>query len=145
MTSPSSVTPDGDSFINEQNDIEAKLRLSRLAIDGKSPYTVCVTCGVDISARVKAMPNASKCLDCIDEEKENLIRSVNHKTIESQYVTVNGAGDLFFEMDKRPFIKQKVRIVKICKSGLYLVELPDGRQTSLPKYNLDFESEKHET
>lgn len=49
--------------------------------------------------------------------------------------TINGSCDL--AMSHKAWIGKEVRLVKVCKSGLYLVEDETGKQTTLPKRNLD--------
>ena len=56
------------------------------------------------------------------------------------FAIVNKDRDLMMDGDAAPFIGQRVELVRILKSGLWLVKLPDGRTYSLPKYNLDLES-----
>lgn len=51
---------------------------------------------------------------------------------------VNNSGDLYCDAGAREFINQPVTIVKVCKSGLYLVSLNScpNKTFSLAKKNL---------
>lgn len=55
------------------------------------------------------------------------------------FATVNRLRDLGMDWDARDFIGKRVKLVRVLKSGLWLVRLPDGREYALPKYNLDIE------
>lgn len=59
--------------------------------------------------------------------------------IPGDFAYVNRDRDHWMDADARPFIDQRVEIVRVTKSGLWLVRLPDGRERSFPKYNLDLE------
>lgn len=52
---------------------------------------------------------------------------------------VNGLGDLYFDRESRPFIRQRVVVLKKTKAGLYQIALISDRKKtySLPKRNLD--------
>ena len=55
----------------------------------------------------------------------------------NQRVLLNGARDLAFEGEIRPYLYTPVEIVKHTKAGLYQIRTHDGSLFSVPKYNLE--------
>jgi len=67
------------------------------------------------------------------ESKDNVVDYIDD---DIEYFTVNGRNDL--GMTHKDLIGKKVGLIKILKSGLYMVlDMEDKKAHSIPKYNLD--------
>jgi RNA polymerase-binding transcription factor DksA len=63
------ITEDDAPFVYQEELVGKQLQAVREALQKKSISTVCLDCGEDIDpARVKAMPSATRCIDC---ERDN--------------------------------------------------------------------------
>jgi hypothetical protein len=49
---------------------------------------------------------------------------------------LNGAGDLMFDGEIKPYVYTDVEVIRVCKSGLYQIKTHDGTLLSVPKRNL---------
>lgn len=67
-------------------------------------------------------------------EQERLHRK--HNLLTDKRYKVSGVGDLGIVAEARPFIGEVVEVKRKLKSGLYIVQLPDGRTHPIPKSNL---------